>query len=123
ALAGLYAGLWTNSLISGGIDGMGALMGTYTDDLTCVYTSGSNGILDIANNQQVVTNTVVTTAWTNAYGQIYAANSIIEGVTNSKSLSQASKDRIKGEALLVRSIIYFNLYQIFGEIAYTETTN
>ncbi|MEA1848428.1 RagB/SusD family nutrient uptake outer membrane protein [Chryseobacterium sp. MHB01] len=123
ALAGLYAGLWTNSLISGGIDGMGALMGTYTDDLTCVYTSGSNGILDIANNQQVATNTVVTTAWTNAYRQIYAANSIIEGVTNSKSLSQASKDRIKGEALLVRSIIYFNLYQIFGEIAYTETTN
>ena len=123
ALAGLYAGLWTNSLISGGIDGMGALMGTYADDLTCVYTSGSNGILDIANNQQVATNTVVTTAWTNAYGQIYAANSIIEGVTNSKSLSQASKDRIKGEALFVRSIIYFNLYQIFGEIAYTETTN
>ena len=123
ALAGLYAGLWTNSLISGGIDGMGALMGTYADDLTCVYTSGSNGILDVANNQQVATNTIVTTVWTNAYQQIYSANSIIEGVTNSKSLSQASKDRIKGEALLVRSIIYFNLYQIFGEIPYTETTN
>ncbi|WP_228444839.1 RagB/SusD family nutrient uptake outer membrane protein [Chryseobacterium echinoideorum] len=123
ALAGLYASLWNNSLISGGSDGMGALMGLYTDDLKYVSTAGANGLLDLANNQQIETNTVVNTVWTNAYQQIYAANSIMEGVTNSKALSAASKERIRGEALFVRSVLYFYLYQVFGEIAYTETTD
>lgn len=123
ALAGLYSGFWTNSMFSGGIDGMGALLGTYTDDLTCVYTSSSNGALDLFNNQQIPTNTAVTSLWTYAYQQIYIANSIIEGVNNSKSLSGAAKDRIRGEALFVRSLIYLNLYGIFGEIPYADTTD
>lgn len=123
ALAGLYSGLWTNSMFSGGIDGMGALLGTYTDDLTCVYTSSSNGALDLFNNQQIPTNTAVTSFWTYAYQQIYAANSIIEGAKNSKTLSSAVKDRIKGESLFVRSLLYMQLYQIFDEIPYTDTTD
>ena len=123
ALAGLYSGLWETSMYSGGINGMGALLGSYTDDLTCVYTSASNGVLDLYLNQQLPTNTAVTAFWTSAYQQIYTANSIIEGVGNSKSLSAAVKDRIRGEALLVRSMIYMDLYQIFGEIPYTDTTN
>ncbi|MCD1117542.1 RagB/SusD family nutrient uptake outer membrane protein [Chryseobacterium turcicum] len=123
ALAGLYSSLWTNSMYSGGVEGMGALLGTYTDDLSCVYTSSSNGALDLFNNQQIPTNTAVTSFWTFAYQQIYAANSIIEGVRNSKTLSDAVKDRITGEALFVRSILYMQLYQIFGEIPYADTTD
>lgn len=123
ALAGLYSGLWTNSMFSGGIDGMGALLGTYADDLTCVYTSSSNGALDLFNNQQIPTNTAVTSFWTYAYQQIYASNSIIEGAGNSKTLSGAVKDRIRGEALFVRSLLYLQLYQIFDEIPYTDTTD
>ncbi|WP_312902662.1 RagB/SusD family nutrient uptake outer membrane protein, partial [Chryseobacterium taichungense] len=55
--------------------------------------------------------------------EIYAANSIIEGAENSKALSGAVKDRIRGEALFVRSILYLHLYQIFDEIPYTDTTD
>ncbi|MGE8514438.1 MAG: RagB/SusD family nutrient uptake outer membrane protein [Chryseobacterium culicis] len=123
ALAGLYANLWNNSMISGGIDGMGALLGTYTDDLNCVYTSPSNGVLDLYNNQQIATNTAVSSLWTYTYQQIYTTNSIMEGVKNSKALSSAVKDRIRGEALFVRSLLYMYLYQIFDEIPYTDTTN
>lgn len=123
ALAGLYSGLWNNSIISGTADGSGLVLGTYTDDITCVSTTGSNGIVDIYNNQQLDTNTSVSAVWTNAYQQIYMANSIIEGVENSKSLSSQVKDRITGEALFVRSLLYFYLYQIFGEIPYTDTTD
>lgn len=123
ALAGLYANLWNNSMISGGIDGTGALLGTYADDLNCVYTSPSNGVLDLYNNQQIATNTAVSSLWTYAYQQIYTANSIMEGVKNSKSLSVSVRDRIRGEALFVRSLLYMYLYQIFDEIPYTDTTN
>lgn len=123
ALAGLYAGLWNNSMISGGLDGMGCLLGMYSDDLLCLYITSSNGALDLYNNQQIPTNSAVTTFWTNAYQQIYAANSIIEGVEKSKALSATAKERIKGEALFVRSLLYMNLYQIFGEIPYADTTD
>lgn len=123
ALAGLYAGLWSGSVISGTSDGSGTLLGTYADDLTCVFTSAGNAILDIHNNQPLATNATVSLVWTNAYQQIYMANSIIEGAERSKSLSASAKDRIKGEAELMRSLIYFYLYQIYGEIPYTDTTD
>lgn len=123
ALAGLYASLWSNSLLSGGVEGFGLLGGLYTDDISTVYTPGINGVSDIFYNAQLSNNSVVTNVWTNAYQQIYASNSIIEGVRNSKSLSQAVKDRITGEALFVRSMLYFYLHQIYGEIPYTDSTD
>ncbi|WP_228442464.1 RagB/SusD family nutrient uptake outer membrane protein [Chryseobacterium indologenes] len=123
ALAGLYSGLWTGSVISGTTDGSGALLGNYTDDITCVFTSAGNGILDIYHNQLLATNATVSQVWTTAYQQVYMANSIIEGVEKSKSLSVSAKSRIKGEAMLVRSLIYYYLYQMYGEIPYTTTTD
>lgn len=123
ALAGLYSSLWSNSLLSGGVEGFGLLGGLYTDDISTVYTPGINGVSDIYYNAQIPNNSVVTNVWTNAYQQIYASNSIIEGVRNSKSLSQKTKDRITGEALFVRSMLYFYLQQIYGEVPYTDTTD
>lgn len=123
ALAGLYASLWSNSLLSGGVEGFGLLGGLYTDDISTVYTPGINGVSDIFYNAQLSNNSVVTNVWTNAYQQIYASNSIIEGLRNSKLLSQAVKDRITGEVLFVRSIVYFYLHQIYGEIPYTDSTD
>ncbi|SDQ99458.1 SusD family protein [Chryseobacterium soldanellicola] len=123
ALAGLYSGLWNNSVISGTADGAGLALGTYTDDITCVSTTGSNGIVDVYNNQLLATNTSASSIWNNAYQQIYMANSIIEGVEKSKSLSLQVKDRITGEALFIRCLQYFYLYQIYGEVPYTDTTD
>jgi len=123
ALAGLYSALWTSSVVSGTSDGSGALLGTYTDDITCVFTSAGNSVLDIYNNNPLPTNATISLVWTNAYQQIYMANSIISGVEKSKSLSPSSKARIRGEAMFIRSLIYYYLYQMFGEIPYTDTTD
>lgn len=123
ALAGLYSGLWTSSVVSGSSDGSGAFLGMYADDVTCVFTTAGNSLLDVYNNQPLPTNATVSLVWTNAYQQIYMANSIIEGTENSKSLSAAVKERLRGEALFIRSLIYFYLYNIYGEIPYTDTTD
>ncbi len=123
ALAGLYGSLWDASLISGGSDGMGATLGIYTDDLSTVFTSTNNGIEDIHRNVLLSTNSSVSSVWTNTYKQVFMANSIIEGVERSKSISISSKSRIKGEAIFLRSLLFFYLYQIFGEIPYTTTTD
>lgn len=119
ALAGLYAGLRENSPISAS---SGALLGTYTDDLSCFALTDINGIYPIYNNQLLDTNTVVNTFWTNAYQRIYEANTIIEGVEKSQ-FSQAEKNRIKGEALVIRSLLFFYLQQLYGDIPYVDSTD
>jgi starch-binding outer membrane protein, SusD/RagB family len=121
ALAALYVKLRDKSVITGGsYTSAGPLLGSYTDDLDCYYYD-QNGVVDIYNNQQLATNTTVKSVWDAAYQQIYYANSIIYGAEQSKALSDADKDRIKGEALLIRSLLYFYLQQIFGDIPYTTS--
>lgn len=120
ALAGLYAGVRDQSLIAGNNFGAGSLLGSYTDDLDC-FTNSPNGTLSIYNNQQQPTNSEVTQAWNNAYQLIYASNAIITGVTNSESLDQTQRDYLKGEALFIRSLLYFYLQQLFGDIPYTTS--
>lgn len=123
ALAGLYGSLWNNSLVSGGSDGMGLLLGLYTDEISTVAAPGGSGPVELYYNSQIPTSLTVSAVWTNAYQQVYAANSIIEGVRNSKSLSQAARDRITGEALYVRSLLLFHLFQMYGQIPYPDTTD
>lgn len=123
ALSNLYAELQYYSVISGGSVGTGALLGTYADDLNCYIISSQNSALDLYNNRQISSNTAVLSVWSNAYKEIYSANSIINGVENSTGIGEIDKKRIKGETLLVRSLIYFYLSQIFGEVPYTTTTD
>lgn len=121
ALAGLYAGLRDQSVITGGsYYGAGALLGSYADDLDC-YFYDQNGVVDISNNQQQQTNSNIETIWNTAYQQVYYANSIIYGAEHSTALAEGDKNRVKGEALFVRSLIYFYLQQIFGDIPYTTS--
>jgi starch-binding outer membrane protein, SusD/RagB family len=121
ALACLYASLRDQSIIKGGsYYGADPLLSSYTDDLDC-YFNDQNGVADLYQNQQQATNTKIETIWETAYQQVYYANSIIYGSEHSTALSDTDKDRIKGEALLVRSLIYFYLQQLFGDIPYTTS--
>lgn len=121
SLAGLYAGLYNSSPIAG--DQAGELFGTYTDDLDCYASVSTNGTFDLYRNQQIAANPTIYSFWASAYQNIYTANAIIEGVDNSSTLPSNEKSRIKGEALLIRSILYFYLQQIFGDIPYVVSTN
>lgn len=123
ALANLLAEVRDNSMFSGGNRGMSALLSSYTDDLNAYFLNNTNAAQDIYNNQQLAGNTIIESFWRNAYKEIFMANSIMEGVRNSTDISSADKDRISGEALLIRSLIYFNLQRIFGDIPYTATTD
>ncbi len=119
ALAGLYAGLRDQSVISGaGYYTINTLSGSYTDDLEC-FLNDQNGVMDLYRSQPLQTNTYLASVWKTAYQQIYYANSILDGTAHSAGLSAADKNRIKGEALLARSLVYFYLQQFFGDIPYT----
>ena len=121
ALAGLYAELRDQSVISGaGYYTAGTLAGSYADELDC-YISDQNKVLDIYRNQQHETNTVIASVWETAYGQIYYANSVIYGAEHATALTDDNRASLRGEALFLRSLIYFYLQQLFGDIPYTTS--
>ena len=120
ALNNLYTELRNQSFFAGTDMGMGILLGIYSDELDCFYFD-QNGYRDVYFNQVQPTNSIVSSTWTAAYKQIYAANAIVQGVENSISLNQTDKNQIKGEAIFIRSVIYFYLQQVFGEIPYTTS--
>jgi len=121
ALAELYAGLWNNSPLAG--DQTGKFLGSYTDDLTYYGSNSTTGLWDIYQNQQIDNNPTISTYWASSYKLIYVANSILEGAEKSVALPENERQRIRGEALLVRSILYYYLQQIFGDIPIVTSTN
>ncbi|ROI02525.1 RagB/SusD family nutrient uptake outer membrane protein [Chryseobacterium sp. G0240] len=121
ALAGLYAKMRDNAPLAA--NGSGALLGIYTDDLDYYANPVSNATFDLFNNTQIDTNTTVSSFWSESYEVIYIANSIISGCDSSLALPTSEKNRIKGEALLARSLILLYLQQIFGDIPYPISTD
>ncbi len=123
ALAGLYAGLWEDSPVAGGARGSGALFGIYADDLDSFATSVVNAEYDLYRNIHIDDNTAVYAYWAAAYQKVYQANAILEGMESSSGISAAEKQRIRGEALFIRSLLLFYLQQAFGNIPYPVTTS
>lgn len=121
ALAGLYGSLRDSGPVSGGAGGSGILLGMYTDDLDSYSTGGENRELWL--NVHTASNAAILSYWTSAYRSVFLANSIIEGAERSAVLPNADRARIKGEALLARSLMYFYLMNVFGDVPYAVSTD
>lgn len=117
-----YIRLRDRVLLMGSSNGLGALMGLYTDEL-------QNWKLSNADAQSFYTNTVfpqngtLTQLWNESYNVVYNCNKIIEGLAISSGISENHKQRITGEALLVRTMVHFYLSQLFGDIPYVTGTD
>lgn len=68
-------------------------------------------------------NELILSTWTSAYKLIYETNSVIEGISNSTTLTASVKDQLLGEALFVRAFVHFNLTNMFGEVPLIITTD
>ena len=117
-----YIRLRDRVLLTGNGNGVGALMGLYTDEL-------QNWKLSSTDAQSFYTNTVfpqngmLTQLWNESYTLIYNCNKIIEGLAGSSGISDSHKQRITGEALFVRTMVHFYLSQLFGDIPYVTGTD
>ncbi|MBO9572009.1 MAG: RagB/SusD family nutrient uptake outer membrane protein, partial [Chitinophagaceae bacterium] len=98
----VYAGLSSDELISN----------TNSLDDRLAYT-----------NSFLSTSTVPLFFWSGAYPIIYKANACIEGITKSKSIGENTKNQLIGEAKFVRSFLYFNLVNLFGDVPLVFTTD
>ncbi len=118
----LYADLRDKGFLSGQIGGFSVYSGLYTDELESFRTNDFN-TYSIYNNTIQANNPVVNQLWQQTYNQIYHSNSIIEGCLNANALSDTFKNQMTAEALFIRSLLHFQLVEVFNDIPFVTTTN
>lgn len=122
ALTDIYAQMREHGILTGRINGLSCLLGTYTDE----FISYENGVYTTApfySNSLLSSMNYISNIWNRSYTQIYAANSVIEGISNSTSIPENIKKQLKGEALFIRALIHFHLVNLYGDVPYITTTN
>jgi len=85
-----------------------------------VYNGGGSGgiastLEDIDLFKEIPTATELSTSWADSYKGIARCNIILDKIDQS-TVTDALKKRYKGEALYIRSLLYYNLAVIFGNI-------
>ncbi|MDR0229642.1 MAG: RagB/SusD family nutrient uptake outer membrane protein [Flavobacteriaceae bacterium] len=123
ALADLYISLREVSIFTGNSQGIGSVLGLYTDELTPTYLPPTSDTFFLFNNSLDPTRFVISTLWNTSYSNIYAINSFISGVTNSNGITSEEKEQFLAQAYVLRAMYYQTLTQIYGDIPYTITTN
>lgn len=118
AIMGLYSTMINPSLsfASGGITQFTGL----SSDEFYYSTPNSNDVFTM--NSLNPGNSAIQGLWQRAYQYIYHANTIIEGVNKSASLSTDFKNKIKGEALFIRAFCHFYLVSLYGPVPVITTT-
>jgi hypothetical protein len=121
AVIGLYSNMLRQSLIfcNGGTT---VYAGLSADEI--VNTSAS-AVPDALRTNTLTPNTGTLPAslWNAPYNLIYHANAVLEGLSNSTSLTDSVKKQLMGEMLVARAFFYFYLLNLYGDVPYPTTTN
>lgn len=100
---------------------MSLFTGFYGDELD--YYGNAPMLRDLYKNNLNAQTAYSNEIWTNSYNFIYQANSIIGGLNKSKSVGEAVKKQLTGEALFIRAFYLFYLTNFYGEIPVPTTTD
>lgn len=122
AMTDIYSKMRDAGVLTGNSSGTSNLIGAYADELS-FYGGIQSQTHDFYNTTVLPLNSSVKNIWNNTYSQIYATNSVLEGVTNSTLLPDFDRLQLKGEALFSRALLHFYLTNLYGPVPYITTTN
>jgi len=122
AVLGIYinmTGNYGNILLCNG--GTTIYTGLSGDELT--YSASSNLIKEFANDAVSPTDNTynLNFLWRDGFQYVYQANACIQGLSSSKGISVTTKNQLLGEAYFVRAFLYFNLYNLYGNVPLATT--
>lgn len=121
AVAGIYHDMYNDVFAGGYYHGTAALTGLSADEL--ITYQMSNGIAEFQQNNLSPDNDYVFGLWRSIYKNIYNANSALEGLENSNTISSNVSRQLIGEVCFVRAFSYFYLTNLFGDVPLVTTTN
>lgn len=114
AMNGVYGNLTSPNLYGRTVP----LFGDLVADNVYISSTNSNRYLDFFQINYTIANTNAQGIWQSAYSTILRANNII----NSSLASSPDVDQIRGEALSVRALMYFELVKFYAK-PYTVDAN
>jgi len=121
AVVGIYSNISNFSPLSGTSDGMAALLDLYAEEQ--LNYSQTPALLEYHNHSILVNNTFNTNLWNYCFNIIYQANAVIAGLEKSTGVSTNTKKQLMGEALFLRSFVYFYLVNIYGDVPILKGTD
>ncbi|NII26145.1 RagB/SusD family nutrient uptake outer membrane protein [Pseudoflavitalea sp. X16] len=122
AISGIYSSFISKSSANRFGNGwMTYFCGLSADELVPVTLTGSPDVY--YRNVVQSDDGIIHSVWSQAYGIIYQANACIEGVNNSKNISESGRRQFIGEALFLRSLSYYYLTSMFGDVPFITSTN
>jgi len=120
ALTGIYSSM-INQNFGFACAGMTLYPGLSADEFNNYSSTATQ--LEFSNNSLTVVNSTIGDLWNFPYNNIYSANSVIEGLQNSSSVSLAVKNQLLGEAKFIRAFCHFCLVNLFGDVPLVTTTD
>jgi hypothetical protein len=122
AVLGIYVNIMQAISLNMGSGGLTVYTGLSSDEL--YSTTNDINEKEFYNNNISVTNNInASNFWSNAYAIIYQANACLEGLEVAKSLSLSAKKQLQGEAKFIRSFVYFNLINLYGDVPLVTSTD
>ena len=110
-LIGAYDGIQSTSAYGADIMVLSELVGNSEDIL---FTGTFTGLSDAWKIEMAATNDWARTTWNQGYNVINRCNNVLSAVDKVTS-SPATKNRVEGEALLLRSAMYFELIRLYAK--------
>ena len=122
AVNGIYQGLVNSNIeLSGGTYGVPLKFGLASDELR-LYNSDPV-LAEYYSNGLEPTNASNASGWAYYYKYIYHCNAVLEGLEKSTGVTEAIKRQLKGETLFTRSLLYFYLTNIYGDVPIILSTD
>lgn len=123
AMLDIYFAMKSSGFASGSATSISLLTSFSSDEQTYHSTSSANLYLQFNNNELKADNLFIERLWSEMYRVIFKANSIIEGLTSSKNVSNDVRNRLIGEAKFIRAFCHFYLVNLWGDVPLIVTTD
>jgi len=119
-MTGIYDQMEGNSSgLSNGLYSLSVINGLMSDELK-YYLSSSPYAQCYTNS---LNSQIVLPYWKEIYNEIFQANSVIEGVSKSSSITPQIKQQLIGEAKFMRAFLHFYATNLYGNIPIVTTTD
>lgn len=125
AVTGIYAEMMNNKNNAQQFSSAGVTIyaGMSGDELTHIQPNSSPRSEFIKNELNGNIPSISALFWDKAYRYIYTANSCLEGLEKSTTLSPGVKNTLKGECYFIRAFCYFYMVNLFGEVPLALTAD
>lgn len=121
AINGVYSRMVDESAFFAGRTSISVFTGVSSDELLGYSPVDSD--IEFAENELDVDNGIINSYWRSLYEFVYSANSILEGLNNSPSVTDSLSSQWQGEAKFIRAWCYFYLVNLWGDVPLALTTD